>query len=121
MRLIIILLCLAFIGSACSSSGSKSGEREASDAAATTETGLSQENLKLVHLDVRGMTCEGCEKAIVSSIRKLDGIEEASASHTAEEAIVKFDSTKTSMEAISQAISDAGYSVEGEKATEIQH
>jgi len=84
------------------------------------EKSFPEENLKLVHLDVGGMTCEGCEKAIVSSICKLEGIEEASASHTAEEAIIKFDSTRTSIEAISQAIADAGYSVEGEKKQE-QH
>jgi copper chaperone len=143
MRILIYLPVLAFLLGACSGSGSRSGSGtdpgaetgtvssagesageaagEAAGTVYTAETGFPEENLKLVHLDVKGMTCEGCEKAIVGSICKLDGIQEASASHTAAEAIVTFDSTKTSMEAIQQAIADAGYSVAGEKSPHMNH
>lgn len=41
------------------------------------------------------------------------GVEEASASHTQARAVVSFDPGKTNKEAISQAISDAGYEVAG--------
>jgi copper chaperone CopZ len=62
------------------------------------------------------MTCEGCENAIVASINKLDGIQEATASHTLEEAVIVFDSTKTTVREIAHAVEEAGYSVEGESA-----
>ena len=106
MRLLLIALFITVLGSACSSSG--------------REVNIPVENLQLVHLEVKGMTCEGCENAVVSSIRKLEGIQEAKASHSAEETIVKFDSTKTSIEAISEAIADAGYKVEGEITKDLQ-
>jgi mercuric ion transport protein len=72
---------------------------------------ISAEHLTQLKFDVKGMTCEGCEKAIISSIKKLEGIQEVSASHTAGESIVKFDSTLVSAQLISKAISDAGYKV----------
>lgn len=108
MRVLVIMICMAFITAGCSSSGSKSSEAEASDKVST-----SVENLSHIHLDVSGMTCEGCENAIVASIKKLDGIQEASASHTNAEATIVFDSTLTTVHDISQAIEDAGYSVDG--------
>lgn len=115
MRILLIALFITVLGSACSSSGIKSAGGESAG-----DLSIPIENLQLVHLEVKGMTCEGCENAIVSSIRKLDGIQEAKASHTAEETIVKFDSTKTCIEAISEAIADAGYKVEGEKTKDLQ-
>ena len=115
MRIFLIIFLYALLGSACSSSGTRSSGDESSGREAAHEVNFPKENLKLVHLDVRGMTCEGCENAVVKSIENLDGIQEASASHMAEEAIVKFDSTKTTLEEISRAIADAGYKYEGEK------
>ena len=115
MRPIALIIILAFLAGACSFSGSKS-DRSAKETEETSQAeSIPEANLKLVHLEVKGMTCEGCENAVVKSISQLDGIQEASASHLAEEAIVQYDSTRVSMEAIAQAISDAGYSFEGEK------
>ncbi len=111
MRLFAIIALLTILGTGCSSSGSKNSGSEASD-----QVSISKEHLSHVHLDVSGMTCEGCENAIVASINKLDGIQEATASHTNEEAVVVFDSTKTNSHAITHAIEDAGYSVKGEAA-----
>lgn len=115
MRTLLIIFCLVFLAGACSQSGSKSSDRQK-----TGVVNYPEENLKLVRLDISGMSCEGCEKAIVGSINKLEGIQEASASYTAGEAVVKYDSTKTSLEDISQAVADAGYSVVGEKGGEAQ-
>jgi copper chaperone CopZ len=111
MRLFAILFCLALLGSACSSSGTKeTGEAD------TDKVSISEENLTYLHLDVKGMTCEGCENAIVTSIKKLDGIQEASASHTDAEAMIVFDTTLTDVQAIAHAIENAGYTVEGQSA-----
>lgn len=103
MKYKLILFITVFLLAACSSPGTQKKE-------------LSEENLTHVHLDVSGMTCEGCEKSIVASINKLDGIEQATASHEHEEAMIVFDSTLTSIPEIEKAITDAGYSVEGEAA-----
>ena len=111
MRLLIFMICIAFISAGCSSSGSKSSGTESSEKAA-----ISKEHLSHIHLDVSGMTCEGCENAIVASINKLEGIQEASASHSNAEATIVFDSTLTSVHSISHAIEDAGYSVDGQAA-----
>jgi copper chaperone CopZ len=109
MRLIAILLCCGFLTASCSSRNSgQSGKEE------TESLGLAEENLGHLHLEVKGMTCEGCENAIVASIKKLDGIQEATASHTQEEAMIVFDTTKTTVDEITHAIVEAGYSVEGE-------
>jgi len=116
MKIFLIIFLIAILGTACSSSGSKSVGDESSGRETGIEANFSQENLKLVHLNVSGMTCEGCENAVVKSIENLDGIQEASASHTAEEAIVRFDSTKTSLDDISGAIANAGYQYGGEKS-----
>ena len=110
MRPLLFLLIPAFLLAACSSSGSKSESKETS-----TEVSLAEENLTHLHLDVKGMTCEGCENTVVAGIKSLEGIQEATASHTAEEAVIVYDSTMTTVDAISNAIADAGYSVEGKK------
>jgi copper chaperone CopZ len=107
MRLLLILLIPAFILTGCSS---KTNSKETS-----TEVSLAKENLTQVNLDVKGMTCEGCENTVVAGIKKLEGIQEATASHTAEEAVIVYDSTLITVEAISSAIADVGYSVEGKK------
>ncbi len=99
--LAIILLCAS-----CSSGTNK--------ADATSETqAISLEHLTLVKFEVKGMTCEGCENAIVKSIQKLEGIQEVTASHTTGQSLVKFDSSLASPALISEAISNAGYEVTG--------
>ena len=68
MRLLLILLIPAFILTGCSS---KTNSKETS-----TEVSLAKENLTQVNLDVKGMTCEGCENTVVAGIKKLEGIQE---------------------------------------------
>ena len=106
MRKVIYLLAIILLSVSCST-GTKKAE-------ATSEVqAISAEHLTLVKFDVKGMTCEGCENAIMTSIKKLDGIQEVSASHTAGESVVKFDSTLVNSQLISEAISGAGYEVTG--------
>ena len=68
MRLLLILLIPAFILTGCSS---KTNSKETS-----TEVSLAKENLTQVNLDVKGMTCEGCENAIKAGVETLPGIAE---------------------------------------------
>ena len=70
---------------------------------------------KTVNLDIEGMTCTGCENTIKDAVGKVAGVTEVTASHTDGLAIVKYDSTKTNVKTISDAIIEAGYTVKGEK------
>ena len=106
MRKIIYLLAVILMSASCSS-GSKKSE------ATSGVEPISTEHLTQVKFEVNGMTCEGCENAVKTSIKKLEGIQEVSASFTAGESVVKFDSTLVNSRLISEAISGAGYEVTG--------
>lgn len=60
---------------------------------------------------ISGMTCTGCESTIKSSVSKLDGVKEVSASYIDSTAIVKFDSTAITLSEITKQIKDLGYEV----------
>ena len=106
MKKVLLPIIVILLIGGCSQSCKKS--KESSD---ETKVEIAAENLDQLTLNVKGMTCEGCENAVVASINKLDGIQEATASHTEESTVVSFDPGKTDKEAISQAIMDAGYEV----------
>ena len=71
---------------------------------------------QVVTLDVEGMTCEGCEKTINASVESLPGIGEVESSHVEKYTRVKFDKNSTSVEEITQKITDTGYEVKGERS-----
>jgi copper chaperone CopZ len=106
MKNLILITLLAIFAISCSS---KQG---------TTETAVQTETVanKTANLDVEGMTCSGCENTIKESVEKVAGVTEVSASHIDGLAVVKYDSTKTDIKGISDAIIEAGYTVKGEKA-----
>lgn len=68
----------------------------------------------MVTIDVGGMTCDGCEKAIQASVEKLDGIASVESSHEEGWTKVKYDKSQTSVDAIEGKITDTGYEVKGE-------
>ena len=70
---------------------------------------------KTANIDIEGMSCTGCENTIKDAVSKIAGVTEVSASHTEGLAVVKYDSTKTDFKAISDAITNVGYTVKGEK------
>jgi len=71
-------------------------------------------------LDVKGMTCEGCEASIVDRVTKIDGVVSSRASHVKESVIVKFDDRKTDINTIMKTISSIGYKVNGIKQAETE-
>jgi len=71
-------------------------------------------------LDVKGMTCEGCEASIVDRVTKIDGVVSSRASHVKESVIVKFDDGKTDINTIMKTISSIGYKVNGIKQAETE-
>ena len=60
---------------------------------------------------IQGMMCEHCEKRVKKYLEALPGVEEASASHEAGTAVVRL-SQPESDEALTKAVTDAGYTVE---------
>ncbi len=63
-------------------------------------------------LQVRGMSCAGCERRIGAALRRLDGVVEATADHTSGQVRVRFDPTGTDRGAVLDRIVKAGYAVE---------
>ena len=64
---------------------------------------------KTVTLSVPGMDCEVCPVTISKALKKVDGVEKVAASLATKEAVVTFDDTKTSVEALQKATTNAGY------------
>lgn len=79
---------------------------------------VSPENLVEVNIEVKGMTCEGCENAIVKNLDAIAGVEKATASHKDSIALVTFDQTQTSIEELVKSIENTGYKVGNHKIKE---
>ena len=62
-------------------------------------------------LDVRGMTCGGCENAVKRAVSMLAGVSNVTASHSQNKVTVTFDPSKTDRQTIARAIETAGYQV----------
>jgi len=108
MKKILLLMIAAAMLNAC---GTKNPDGDAS----AEETVISAENLVEVTFNVEGMTCDGCENAIMKSVEQLDGIAEVTSSHEEGWTKVSYDKTGPSAEDIQGKITDAGYTVKGLK------
>ncbi|MCF6249934.1 MAG: cation transporter [Methylococcaceae bacterium] len=65
-----------------------------------------------ISLAVTGMKCGGCESNVKTKLNAIDGVISVEAMNKENKVDVEFDVEKTSVEAISQAITDAGFVVE---------
>ncbi len=67
-------------------------------------------------LKVEGMTCGGCEAAVKSAAKKVDGVKDARVSYEKSTAQVTYDPTKTTPEAIARAITEkSGFKAQAPK------
>ena len=64
-----------------------------------------------MNLKVEGMTCDHCEASIATGVNLLSGIDSISANHEDSTAFVRFDSNKTNLKEITEAIAQRGYVV----------
>lgn len=64
-----------------------------------------------MNLKVEGMTCDHCEASIATGVNLLAGIDSISANHEDSTAFVRFDSNKTNLKEISEAITQRGFVV----------
>lgn len=68
-------------------------------------------------LNISGMTCAACAKAVERSTKKLEGVEESSVNFATEKLLIKYDDEKVRLDDIIGAIRKAGYDGEEERAT----
>jgi copper chaperone len=62
-------------------------------------------------LTVTGMKCGGCENNVTTTLLALAGVKTASASSKDKSVNIEFDPGKTSLKAIAEEITKAGYTV----------
>ena len=62
-----------------------------------------------VTLAVPGMTCAACPFTVKKALSRVEGVSKAEVSYENREAIVSFDDSKTSVEALTSASENAGY------------
>lgn len=63
-------------------------------------------------INIAGMTCTGCEGHVKHEIGQLPGISRLEVSYDNANAVVTFDESKTTIEAVKAAIDKTGYKVE---------
>lgn len=68
------------------------------------------------NIPIEGMHCASCAQTIEKSLDKLEGIDKSNVSYASEKASIEFDPNRVTMDDISGAVKEAGYSVsKGEK------
>jgi len=70
--------------------------------------------IESVVLTVTGMKCGGCEANIVSALTAVEGISQVTALNKENTVSVEFDTEKTDLDAIKNAITGAGFTVEAD-------
>jgi copper chaperone CopZ len=104
-KLFFVALVAAFIAGCA-------GKTTSTDTVEATTTAVAN---KTVTLAIEGMTCTGCENTVSESVTKIAGVTAVKASFLDSTAVVSFDSTKTTIAAIGDAVNEAGYVFKGEK------
>lgn len=67
--------------------------------------------LREIQLPVTGMTCTNCSATVERTLRKTEGVEEASVNYASERATVRFDPVKVREGQLLERIAKAGYGV----------
>lgn len=62
-------------------------------------------------LQVKGMTCTGCENRVRTALQRLEGVVTANADHRAAAVSLRFDPERISEEQIKERIRAGGYDI----------
>lgn len=62
-----------------------------------------------VTLAVENMTCDSCPYIVEKSLERVDGVIDATVSFEQRTAVVRYDDTRTGIEALTRATANAGY------------
>jgi len=65
--------------------------------------------VKTVTLSLPSMYCETCPITVKEAISRVPGVSRVSASYEKKEAVVTYDDSKTTVEALTKATANAGY------------
>lgn len=71
--------------------------------------GVAAAATKTVTLAVENMTCAVCPITVKKALNRVPGVSHTEVSYARKEAVVTFDGAKTSVEALIQATTNAGY------------
>lgn len=72
---------------------------------------VSEDYVNEISLSIQGMTCAGCEAHIESEVKKLDGILMVKSDFQKARTLIKYNTTKTDVDAIKAAILGTGYRI----------
>jgi copper chaperone CopZ len=112
---VLALPAAAFAGDGCTASKAATDAKPAVSTAGMTAEDCAKAcdykgECKLVNIDVKGMTCIGCETTLTGALEETDGvIKVVSISHKDGQAVVCYDPTKVKEELLVSAISHKGY------------
>jgi len=81
-------------------------------------SGVIESNLKLVNMEIEGMTCTGCEEHIEYVTSQLGGVFITKASYESGNASITFDQSISSLEEVIDAVNETGYTVVDYKVSE---
>lgn len=68
-------------------------------------------NLTELKLNIEGMNCEACTLHINGELYKVDGVVDANTSYKNNNAVVRYDSTKTAADSLINVVANIGYKV----------
>jgi len=75
---------------------------------------VQQNDIQILHLNVKGMTCQTCDSHVENAAYKVEGVLDAKADYHTGKALVKFDKSKASVDKIIKSIDATGYKVVGD-------
>jgi Cu+-exporting ATPase len=78
---------------------------------------MTQPQTKKIVLNIGGMSCINCARAIEKQLNKLNGVTHATVNLAAEKAIIEYDPALVDQKAIEAAVVEAGYQVIHEKVS----
>lgn len=61
--------------------------------------------------NISGITCGGCTASVQKALQAVDGVQSISVSLENQQAVISFDEAIVSVQALSEAIEDAGFDV----------
>ncbi|MCX2679875.1 mercuric transport protein MerTP [Galbibacter sp. EGI 63066] len=76
---------------------------------------VDKSDVQKVEFSISGMTCNGCAAHVDHEVNKLPGIINITTSYKNKNSIIEFDSSKTDVEEIKEAINATGYTVTDKK------
>lgn len=62
-------------------------------------------------LNVEGMSCEHCKRAVETALQKLDGVEKAEVNLAANTVSVTYDGSKVTTAQMKEALKEEGYEI----------